>query len=246
MSGRLEGRTALITGGGSGIGLATARLFAAEGAAVAVADLRPAAAEEAAALTITGDVASMADARRMVDEAVQGLGGLDIAVCCAGVPSRMALLDLTEEEFDRVLGVNLKGTFAVVQAAAAHMVPRRAGVIVTVGSELSFVGDPETPAYNASKGAVVTFTKSVALDLIRHGVRVNAMCPGTTWTPLIERELATSPDPEALRHELADWGPIGRTATPEEQARKILFLAGEDSSYAVGTTLVVDGGYTAR
>jgi NAD(P)-dependent dehydrogenase (short-subunit alcohol dehydrogenase family) len=136
--------------------------------------------------------------------------------------------------------------FTLIKAAAPLMIEQGGGTIVTVGSELSFVADPETPAYNASKGAVVMFTKAIALDLIRHGIRVNAMCPGTTWTPLIEQELATSPDPAALRADLDAWGPIGRVARPDEQARGILFLASDDSSYAVGTSLVIDGGFTAR
>jgi NAD(P)-dependent dehydrogenase (short-subunit alcohol dehydrogenase family) len=125
------------------------------------------------------------------------------------------------------------------------MKDRRSGTIVLAGSELSFVGDPETPAYSASKGAVLTLTRSLALDLIRYGIRVNAICPGTTMTPLIERELQTAPDPDALRRELETWGPIGRTATPEEQAQGVLFLASDAASYAVGTALVLDGGFTA-
>lgn len=246
--GRLQGKRALITGGASGIGLATARLFVAEGASVAICDLDPVPAVLArdGVAGLVGDVASMADAERMAAEAVAVLGGIDVLVCNAGIPSRAPILSLSEEEFDRVLAVNVKGAFTMVKAVAPAMVERGSGTIVTVGSELSFVADPETPAYNASKGAVVMFTKSVALDLIRRGVRVNAMCPGTTWTPLIERELETSPDPGALRDELASWGPIGRVATPEEQANGILFLASDESSYAVGTTLVVDGGFTAR
>jgi NAD(P)-dependent dehydrogenase (short-subunit alcohol dehydrogenase family) len=246
---RFDDKRVLISGGASGIGLAAARLFREEGAAVAVADIDPQRLESATpagVVAIEGDVASMADGERIVASAVEALGGIDVLICNAGIPSRSPILDLTEEEFDRVLGVNLKGMFTLIKATAPLMVEQGGGTIVTVGSELSFVADPETPAYNASKGAVVMFTKSIALDLIRHGIRVNAMCPGTTWTPLIEQELDTSPDPAALQADLDSWGPIGRVARPEEQARGILFLASDESSYAVGTTLVVDGGFTAR
>ncbi len=119
-------------------------------------------------------------------------------------------------------------------------------MIVTVGSEMGFVADPNAPAYNASKGGVIMFTKSIALDLIGDNIRVNCICPGITQTPLLDAEIALSADPEATRAEFAEWAPIGRTADPAEQARGILFLAGSDSSFAVGTTLLLDGGYTAQ
>jgi NAD(P)-dependent dehydrogenase (short-subunit alcohol dehydrogenase family) len=244
--GRLDGKAALITGGASGIGLATARLFLAEGAAVTIADI------DAEALArvdlpvhaVEGDVASMADAERMVAEAVAAHGRLDVLFCNAGIPARIPIEELTEEQWDRVLAVNLKGMFTVTKAALPHLKEAGGASVVFTGSELSFVGDPETPAYSASKGAVVTLTRSLALDLIRYGIRVNAICPGTTMTPLIERELETAPDPERMRAELATWGPIGRTAEPDEQARGVLFLVAE-ATYAVGTTLLMDGGFTA-
>jgi NAD(P)-dependent dehydrogenase (short-subunit alcohol dehydrogenase family) len=244
--GRLDGKAALITGGASGIGLATARLFLAEGAAVTIADI------DAEALArvdlpvhaVEGDVASMADAERMVTEAVAAHGRLDVLFCNAGIPARIPIEELTEEQWDRVLAVNLKGMFTVTKAALPHLKEAGGASVVFTGSELSFVGDPETPAYSASKGAVVTLTRSLALDLIRYGIRVNAICPGTTMTPLIERELETAPDPERMRAELATWGPIGRTAEPDEQARGVLFLVAE-ATYAVGTTLLMDGGFTA-
>jgi NAD(P)-dependent dehydrogenase (short-subunit alcohol dehydrogenase family) len=244
--GRLDGKAALITGGASGIGLATARLFLAEGAAVTIADI------DAEALArvdlpvhaVEGDVASMADAERMVTEAVAAHGRLDVLFCNAGIPARIPIEELTEEQWDRVLAVNLKGMFTVTKAALPHLKEAGGASVVFTGSELSFVGDPETPAYSASKGAVVTLTRSLALDLIRYGIRVNAICPGTTMTPLIERELETAPDPERMRAELATWGTIGRTAEPDEQARGVLFLVAE-ATYAVGTTLLMDGGFTA-
>jgi NAD(P)-dependent dehydrogenase (short-subunit alcohol dehydrogenase family) len=244
--GRLDGKAALITGGASGIGLATARLFLEEGAAVTIADIDGDALARVGlpVQAVHGDVASMADAERMVAEAIAAHGRIDVLFCNAGIPARIPIEELTEEQWDRVLAVNVKGMFTVTKAALPHMKAAGGGSIVFTGSELSFVGDAETPAYSASKGAVLTLTKSLALDLIRYGIRVNAICPGTTMTPLIERELETAPDPDALRAELATWGPIRRTAEPVEQARGVLFLATE-ATYAVGTALLMDGGFTA-
>src|SRR5262249_59796424 len=119
------------------------------------------------------------------------------------------------------------------------------GWIARAGAEPGSGGAHERPAYSASKGAVLTLTKSLALDLVRYGIRVNAICPGTTMTPLIARELETVPDREAMLRELETWGPIGRTADPREQAHGALFLASDEASYAVGTTLLLDGGFTA-
>jgi NAD(P)-dependent dehydrogenase (short-subunit alcohol dehydrogenase family) len=251
--GRLHGQAALISGGASGIGLATARLFLREGAAVTIADIDEAALRAAtselallgAVSGVHGDVASMADGSRMVAETISAHGKLDILFCNAGIPSRVPIDELTEEEWDRVIAVNLKGMFTLVKAAVPHMKDRGQGTIILTGSELSFVGDPETPAYSASKGAVLTLTKSLAVDLIRFGIRVNAICPGTTMTPLVLKELDTAPDPDALRAQLETWGPIGRTADPAEQANGVLFLASGEASYAVGTALLLDGGFTA-
>jgi NAD(P)-dependent dehydrogenase (short-subunit alcohol dehydrogenase family) len=249
---RLQEKSALITGGASGIGLATARLFLEEGAAVTLADINEAAltrtatelAQHGPLATVAGDVSSMEDARRMVAAAIAAHGKLDILFCNAGIPCRVPIEALTEKQWDRVIAVNLKGMFTLVKAAVPHM-KENGGAIILTGSELSFVGDPETPAYSASKGAVLTFTKALALDLIRYGIRVNAICPGTTRTPLLEKELETVPDREAMLLQLEEWGPIGRTADPREQAQGVLFLASDEASYAVGTTLLLDGGFTA-
>jgi NAD(P)-dependent dehydrogenase (short-subunit alcohol dehydrogenase family) len=251
--GRLDRKAVLISGGASGIGLATARLFLQEGAEVTIADIdEPALSSAASKLAplgplhvVAGDVASMADGNRMVAEAIAAHGKLDVLFCNAGIPCRVPIDELTEDQWDRVLAVNLKGMFTLIKAAVPHMKERGSGAIILTGSELSFVGDPETPAYSASKGAVLTLTKSLAVDLIRFGIRVNAICPGTTMTPLVLKELETAPDPDTLRAQLETWGPIGRTADPAEQAYGVLFLASDEASYAVGTTLLLDGGFTA-
>jgi NAD(P)-dependent dehydrogenase (short-subunit alcohol dehydrogenase family) len=250
VSGRLDGRAALITGGASGIGLATARLFAAEGARVTIGDINRSALEAARAElgvhAVHGDVASVDDATRMVEEEIRALGRLDVLVCAAGITSRSPIASLSEEEWDRVIDVNLKGMYTVIHAAIPHMRERGGGTIVTIGSEMGFVAVPESPAYNASKGGVIMLTRALALDLIRDNIRVNSLCPGITQTPLLEQEVTLSDDPDATRAEFATWAPIGRVATPEEQASGILFLASDESSFAVGTTLLIDGGYTSR
>jgi NAD(P)-dependent dehydrogenase (short-subunit alcohol dehydrogenase family) len=252
--GRLDGKAALITGGGSGIGRATAELFLAEGCRVAIGDInaesiRAVVAAAGAGAAISGvhaDVSDAAAARHMVDEAVRSLGGLDVLVCAAGITSRSRISRLSEEEFDRVIAVNLKGVYTVISAAIPALTENGGGTIVTVGSEMGLVGEPNAPVYNASKAAVIMFTKSIALDLIGSNIRVNTICPGITQTPLLEEELRIAEDPEKTRLEFADWAPIGRVADPVEQARGILFLATEESSFAVGSALVVDGGFTAR
>jgi len=185
----------------------------------------------------------MADGARMVEEAIRVHAKLDILFCNAGVPCRVPLDQLSEEQWDRVLDVNVKGMFSVIKAAVPHMKDQRSGVIVLTGSELSFVGDPEAPAYSASKGAVLTLTRSLALDLARFGIRVNAICPGTTMTPLGQR-LIEHDTPEKLAQRLSRY-PLGRFGQPDEIARSVLFLASDDSSYATGTCLVIDGGLTS-
>ncbi len=201
--GRLDGKTALITGGGSGIGRATAELFLAEGCRVVIGDINAdsiaavldAAGAGAPITGVQGDVSDMAAAARLVEEAVRVLGGLDILVCAAGITSRSRISRLSEEEFDRVIGVNLKGIYTVVSAALPALTAGGGGTIVTVGSEMGLVGEPNAPVYNASKAGVIMFTKSIALDLIAQNVRVNTICPGITQTPLLEEELRIAEDP---------------------------------------------------
>jgi NAD(P)-dependent dehydrogenase (short-subunit alcohol dehydrogenase family) len=251
---RLDGQNAVITGGASGIGLATARLFLEEGARVTIADINRealvAAAEslrsEGPVHAVHADVSDMSQGARIIEEADAAHGGLDIVVCAAGIPSRSRLHKLEEAEWDRILGVNLKGIFTVVKAAVPKLKERGGGAIVTIGSEMGFVGDREAPAYNASKGGVIMFTKALALDLIADNIRVNSLCPGITQTGLLEQELRISEDPAATQEEFANWAPIGRTADAREQAFGVLFLAGREASFAVGATLLLDGGFTAR
>jgi NAD(P)-dependent dehydrogenase (short-subunit alcohol dehydrogenase family) len=252
--GRLSGRSAVVSGGASGIGKAIAQLFLEEGAKVVIADINGALLEATAkelsahgsVLGVTGDVRSMADAGRIVQRAVDGHGGLDILVCNAGITSVMPIENLAEAEWDAVLTANVKGMYTLVKQAVPHMVARGGGKIVTLGSEMGIVAVPESPAYNASKGAVIMFTKSIALDLIRHNIRVNTLCPGITRTPLLQAEIDNSLEPEKVAAAQASWAPINRVADPREIAYGALFLASDESSFAVGSCLVLDGGFTAK
>jgi len=251
--GQLTGRRALVTGGASGIGRAIAQLFVEEGAKVAIADLNGPGVETAVrelsgaadVAGFVGDVSKMADADRIVTGTVEAFGGLDALVCNAGITSVMPIEQLSEDEWDRVLSTNVKGMFTMVKHAVPHM-KDRGGTIVTLGSEMGIVAVPESPAYNASKGAVIMFTKSIALDLVRYDIRVNSLCPGVTRTPLLKAEIDNSLDPERTAAEQADWAPIKRVADPREIAQGALWLTSDASSFAVGSSLVVDGGFTAR
>lgn len=251
---RLDGKTALISGGASGIGKAIAQLFLEEGARVVITDINAdalkVALDELATFGpvsgVRGDVRSMQDAGEMVSAAVARHGSLDVLVCNAGITSVMPIEMLEEEEWDRVLATNVKGMFTLVKHAIPHMKAQGHGSIVTLGSEMGIVAVPESPAYNASKGAVIMFTKSLALDLIRHNIRVNALCPGITRTPLLQAEVDNSLDPAKTAAEQATWAPIMRVAEPREIAHGALWLASDDSSFAVGSCLVIDGGFTAQ
>lgn len=252
--GRLDNKTALITGGASGIGRAIAQLFLEQGARVVVSDINAGAldtavkelAESGVVSGVAGDVRSMADAGEMVQAAIDHYGSLDVLVCNAGITSVMPIEELSEDEWDSVLTTNVKGMFTLVKHAVPRMKAQGGGTIVTLGSEMGMVAVPESPAYNASKGAVIMFTKSIAIDLIRYNIRVNSLCPGITRTPLLQAEVDNSLDPGKTAAEQAAWAPIRRVADPREIAQGALFLASEESSFAVGSCLVLDGGFTAK
>jgi NAD(P)-dependent dehydrogenase (short-subunit alcohol dehydrogenase family) len=252
--GKLDGKRALVTGGASGIGYAIAQLFLENGAHTVISDVDgeklALAQDELAACgpvrAVAGDVRSMADAGQMVQAAVDEFGGLDTVVCNAGITSVKPIENLDEDEWDAVLTTNVKGMYTVIKHAVPHLKSAGAGTIVTLGSEMGIVAVPESPAYNASKGAVIMLTKSLALDLIRYGIRVNALCPGITGTPLLQSEVDNSLDPAKAAAEQASWAPMRRVADPREIAKGALFLASDDSSFATGSCLVLDGGFTAK
>lgn len=247
--GGLQGKRALITGAASGIGRATALLFAREGAALLLADIdadggKAVAAEiessGGAAVFVACDVTRAQDCARAVGLAVERLGGIDVLVNAAGVAVRRSVLDLTEEDWDRVMDINAKSVYLM----ARQVIPRmdHGGSIINLGSGWGLVGGPQAVAYCASKGAVVLMTKAMAIDHGPQGVRVNCLCPGDTDTPMLRSEATQLGLPEAAFLRQASERPLGRIGTPAEIAQAALFLAGDASSYMTGATLLVDGG----
>ncbi len=250
---RLADRVAIVTGAGSGIGRATALLFAREGAKVVVADSDPERGEETADLIekdrgkatfVQADVSKARDAKHMVKTALDTYGTLDVLVNNAGVYGQGDVVNTTEDEWHRILGVNLTGVFLCSKYAVAAMVERGGGTIVNVASEAGLVGIPNQVTYNVSKSGVIALTKSMALDFAPHEIRVNCLCPGRTLTPLVEKVITEAADPESTRRALEEDRPMKRMGRPEEIAAGILFLVSEECTYATGSILVIDGGYT--
>jgi NAD(P)-dependent dehydrogenase (short-subunit alcohol dehydrogenase family) len=248
---RFEGRTALVTGAGSGIGAATAARLSAEGARVWLADIdistcRERAAELPRAEARQLDVVDSAAVEGLVDLIVETDGRLDVLVANAGVTSEAPIWDTSAAELRRVMDVNLAGVFQCAAAALRHMVARERGAVVLTASDAGLVGWPAQAAYCASKGAVVALTRAAALDAAPHGVRVNCVCPAFTDTPLVERWIEAADDPASRRREVAEAQPLGRMAEPAEIAAAIAYLASDESSFVTGIALAVDGGVTAQ
>lgn len=254
----LNDKVAIVTGAGSGIGRAAALAFAGAGARVAIVDVRRAEAEAVAgeissgngsALAIEADVTSAADAERVVATAVERLGGLHVLYNNAGVNSSGGIADAEEDDWERCLAVNAKGTFLCSRAAVEAMEASGGGAsIVNQGSVAALVGIRGFAAYCAAKGAVVALTRAMALDLAPRGIRVNCICPGTVFTPLMEPLMSArgGGDVERGIALTVEKYPIGRLGSPEDIARVACFLAGDDAAFMTGAVITADGGMTAQ
>jgi 2-hydroxycyclohexanecarboxyl-CoA dehydrogenase len=244
---RLEGKTALVTGGASGIGAATARRLAAEGARVAIGDVNEQGAREVAAeldgFACPLDVADVASVLAAVSGAEAELGPIDVLVNNAGTDRFAFFVNTDEELWDFVLGVNLRGVIAVTHAVLPGMQERRSGSIVNVASEAGRVGSQGSAVYSAAKAGVIGFTKAIAREAARYRVRCNAVAPGPIETPLLNSApLMLGEVGERLKQAMVNATALGRSGEPEEVAAAITFLAGDDASYVTGQTLNVSGG----
>jgi len=246
-----RGKTVMITGGASGMGAAAAREFTAAGAEVVIVDIngplaKEVAAEIGAGEPIVGDVADSAFCDRAVAAALERHGRLDVLVNCAGIIYRADAAGTPDASWRRVMAVNVDGVFFMSRAAVVPMKKQGAGVIVNFGSIWGGVGAAGVVAYCASKGAVHNLTRAMALDHVKDGIRINAVCPGEVNTPMLASGRPKPPTPEDLRRLGETVVPMGRLADPSEIARVVVFLASEGASYMTGSMVTIDAGYTAR
>jgi NAD(P)-dependent dehydrogenase (short-subunit alcohol dehydrogenase family) len=254
MSGRLAGQVAWISGGASGIGAATVRLFAAEGASVAIIDTQKDLGHklegslrrsDGVAVFMACDVADEDQIKSSIDRTASEFGGLQILVNAAGIVHVKKLHECTADEWDRLMAVNLRSIFFSVKHALAHLRKNASSYVVNAGSVSSFIGQAGTPAYTASKSAVLGLSRSIALDYAAVGVRCNCVCPGITDTPMLRHHLGATGNPEEGLRRRLHRVPLGRALTADDIARAILYLSCDDSSGVTGTSLIVDGGYLA-
>jgi NAD(P)-dependent dehydrogenase (short-subunit alcohol dehydrogenase family) len=252
---RLDQRVAVITGAGSGIGQAMALLFAREGARILAADVNGSAAEETAAKVVAEggtcqamvvDVTEPDQVRGMIERAHEHYGRIDILCNNAGIGSTTDVIDCEPDEWDRVMTVNVRSVYLGCKYALPRMIAQGGGVIVNTASVAGMVGIVKRASYSASKGAVISLTRQVAMDFVEQGIRVNCLCPGTVDSPWVGRLLDLADDPVAARQALVARQPMGRLGTPEEVAAAALYLASDDAAFITGTGLVIDGGLTAR
>jgi NAD(P)-dependent dehydrogenase (short-subunit alcohol dehydrogenase family) len=246
---RLSGKVAVITGGASGIGFATAKRMRAEGATIVIGDIDPAtgkpAAEELDGLFVPVDVADKVAVDTLFDTAASTYGSVDIAFNNAGIsPPEDDLIENTElDAWERVQNINLKSVYLCSKAALRHMVPQQRGSIVNTASFVAVMGSATSQiSYTASKGGVLAMSRELGVQFARQGIRVNALCPGPVNTPLLQELFAK--DPERAARRLVHI-PLGRFAEPEELAAAVAFLASDDSSFITGSTFLVDGGISS-
>jgi NAD(P)-dependent dehydrogenase (short-subunit alcohol dehydrogenase family) len=253
MCGKLEGKMALVTGGSSGIGRAAALAFAREGADLVIADIQTEPGEETVqmientgrkAIFVKTDVSKATEVEMLISTAVETYGRLDCAHNNAGIEGTMATTaNYTEDDWDRIMTINLKGTWLCMKYEILQMLKQGGGTIVNTASTNGMTGFPGMPAYCASKGGILQLTRTAALEYARAGIRVNAVCPGTIQTPMLERiatNISNAGTPFALNL------PSGRIGTPEEAAAAVVWLCSDAASFVTGHALVVDGGMTAQ
>jgi len=248
---KLSGKVAIITGGGTGIGAAAARLFAAEGARVCISGRRPEPLQETVAgiktaggtaMWVSGDVSKTEDCKRLVAETMAAWGRLDILVTSAGTGTPMPVAQITDELWDQTLGINLKGTFLCIREALPIMAAQKSGAIIAVSSILGRSGMAGTAAYGASKAGLEQLIRVVSLEYAAVGIRANALAPGWVETPMTD-PLASNPD---IYRAIVSTIPTGRFGVPDEIAHGILYLASDEARWTTGTVLIVDGGRTAQ
>ncbi len=252
---QLSGKVAIVTGAGSGIGRASAQLFAEEGASVVVVDWSKEGGEETVetirknghiATFCYADVSKAQDTEKMVETAVREYGKLDVLFNNAAVQIMAKLVDTTEETWDRIHSVNLKGFFLGCKYAIPAMIRAGGGSIVNMSSGLGLVGDPDLVAYGAAKGGIIAFTKAAAMGYGPNNIRVNCICPGDVNTPLLQEFFDSFPDPAGFRNEVNSKYALRRVAEPREIAQLAMFLASDASSFMTASVVVIDGGLTSK
>jgi len=253
---RLQGKVALITGASRGIGRGIAIEFARHGAKLVISASRDREGLSQTAQTVRdlggavvellGDVSQPVEARALIDATLAAYGRMDTLVSNAGMEIIAPVADLREEDWDRVIAVNLTGTFLVCKYAIPHLLAAGGGSIITMGSVAGVVGWASAAAYNASKGGMILLTKTIALDYGAQGIRANCICPGSIETEMHQAYLAQAPDPAAEEAALNALHPVGHAGAVEDVASAAVFLASDESKFVTGSCLMVDGGYTAR
>ncbi len=257
MAGRLDTKVALVTGGGSGIGRASAVVFAREGAKVVVADVDVAGGEETvrmveaaggAALFVSADVSKAAEVSALVERTVETYGRLDCALNNAGIQGDIKqTAECSQENWDRIIAINLTGVWLCMKHEIPHMLHQGGGAIVNTASNFGLVGSNGMPAYSASKHGVVGLTKTAALEYAKSGIRVNAVCPGPVQTPLVDKVLAAQPELGGqIIKAIEAREPIGRMGQPEEIAEAVVWLCSDAASFVTGTAMSVDGGFVTQ
>jgi NAD(P)-dependent dehydrogenase (short-subunit alcohol dehydrogenase family) len=253
MAGRVDGKVAVVTGGSSGIGRAAALAFAREGAKVVVSDVVVKGGEETVqmikaaggqAIFVKTDVSKADEVETLINQTVATYGRLDCAFNNAGIGGKFTpTAKVTEEDWDRMIAINLKGVWLCMKAEITHMLKQGSGAIVNTASTMGVIANPGVSAYVAAKHGVNGLTKTAALEYAKHGIRVNSVCPGVVRTPMVEQAIASNPQ---MAETMVAVEPVGRLGKPEEIAEAVVWLCSDAASFVTGLPMVVDGGWTAQ